>query len=53
MHPINHPEVMLPFAAQNIDENGNLTNEETKKLIRELLEELVRWTRKLQASPPE
>jgi chromate reductase len=53
MHPINHPEVMLPFAAQNIDENGNLTNEDTKKLIRELLEELVRWTRKLQASPPE
>jgi chromate reductase len=53
MYPINHPEVMLPFAAQNIDEHGNLTNEETKKLIRELLEELVRWTRKLQVSPPE
>jgi chromate reductase len=49
MHPINHPEVMLPFAAKNIDENGNLTNEETRKLIRELLEELVRWTRKLKA----
>jgi chromate reductase len=53
MHPINDPEVMLPFAKQNIDENGNLTNEETKKLIRELLEELIRWTRKLKASPPE
>ena len=51
MHPINHPEVMLPFAGQNIDENGNLTNEETRKLIRELLKELVRWTRKLKAAP--
>jgi chromate reductase len=49
MYPINHPEVMLPFAEQNIDENGNLTNEETRKLIRELLEELVRWARKLKS----
>lgn len=49
MYPINHPEVMLPFAEQNIDENGNLTNEETRKLVRELLEELVRWARKLKS----
>jgi hypothetical protein len=40
----------MPFAKQNIDENGNVTNEETRKLIRELLEELVRWTRKLTAT---
>jgi chromate reductase len=51
MYPINHPEVMLPFAAQNFDENGTLTNEDTRKLIRQLLEELVRWTRKLKAAP--
>lgn len=51
MYPINHPEVMLPFAEQNIDEHGNLTNEETRKLIRQLLEELVWWTRKLRAMP--
>ncbi len=51
MYPINHPEVMLPFAEQNIDENGNLTNEETRKLIRQLLEELVWWTRKLKTTP--
>jgi chromate reductase len=47
MYPINRPEVMLPSAQQYVDENGNLTNEETRKLIRQLLEELVRWTRKL------
>jgi chromate reductase len=47
MYPINHPEVMLSFAGENVDKEGNLTNEETRKLIRQLLEELVRWTRKL------
>jgi chromate reductase len=47
MYPINHPEVMLLSASQYIDENGNLANEETRKLIRELLEALVQWTRKL------
>jgi chromate reductase len=49
MHPINHPEVMLAHAADNVDENGKLTNQQTRDLIRELLEELVRWTKKLQA----
>ena len=49
MYPINHPEVMLAHAKDNVDENGNLTNQETRKLIRGLLEELVRWTKKLQA----
>jgi chromate reductase len=51
MYPINHPEVMLPSASQYIDETGNLTNEETRKLIRELLETLVQWTRKLKGEP--
>ena len=47
MHPLNRPEVMLPFAQDNVDANGNVTNEQTRRLIRELLETLVRWTRKL------
>ena len=46
--PINQPEVMLAQADKNIDENGNVTNEETRKLIRQLLEELVKWTKRLQ-----
>jgi chromate reductase len=49
MYPINRPEVMLAHAADNVDENGNLTNQETRDLIRELLKELVRWTKMLQA----
>lgn len=47
MHPLNHPEVMMPFAQDNVDVNGNVTNEHTRQLIRELLEALVEWTRKL------
>jgi len=47
MYPINHPEVMLAYAGDNVDEKGNLTNQETRKLIRELLKELVLWTKKV------
>ncbi len=47
MYPINQPEVMLAQANKNVDANGNLTNEDTRKLIRQLLEELVKWTKKL------
>lgn len=49
MYPLNRPEVMVPFAEKSIDAEGNVTNEKTRRLIRELLEELVRWTRKLKA----
>jgi len=51
MRPLNRPEVMMPFAQDNVDANGNVTNEQTKRLIRELLEALVQWTRKLKAKP--
>lgn len=44
MHPVNQPEVMLPSAADNVDANGRLTNEQTRELIRQLLEALVAWT---------
>jgi chromate reductase len=51
MHPVNRPEVMMPFAADNVDADGNVTNEQTKELIRKLLETLVRWTRQLKDKP--
>jgi len=47
MYPINHPEVMLANAKDHVDEKGVLTNQDTLDLIKELLEELVLWTRKL------
>ena len=51
MHPVNRPEVMMPYAQDNVDANGNVTNEQTRKLIRELLESLVRWTEQLREKP--
>ena len=48
--PINKPEVMIGNAAQRFDAAGTLTDETAKTLIRQLLENLVAWTRKLQRS---
>jgi chromate reductase, NAD(P)H dehydrogenase (quinone) len=47
MHPVNRPEVMLSDAIHNVDANGNVTNEQTRQLIRQLLEALAAWTIKL------
>jgi chromate reductase, NAD(P)H dehydrogenase (quinone) len=50
MYPVNQPEVMVANATNSFDQNGNLTNETTKQLVRQLLQELVNWTRKLQSA---
>jgi chromate reductase len=47
MYPVNQPEVMISSAHERFDKEGNLTDEQSKKLIRKLLEELVDWTRRL------
>jgi len=47
MHPINRPEVIVTFAPEKIDENGRVKDETTRKFIKELLENLVAWTRRL------
>jgi chromate reductase, NAD(P)H dehydrogenase (quinone) len=49
MFPVNQPEVMIGNAASRFDSAGNLTDEATKKFIRQLLENLVEWTRRLKA----
>jgi chromate reductase, NAD(P)H dehydrogenase (quinone) len=48
MYPVNGPEVMLPFAQDKFDSNGKLTDENTNKYLRQLLENLADWTRELQ-----
>ena len=48
MYPLNQPEIMIGNAPAHFDTQGNLTNETTKDLIRQLLRNLVRWTRRLQ-----
>jgi chromate reductase len=47
MFPVNQPEVMISNAAKRFDEQGNLTDETSRKLIGQLLEELVNWTKRL------
>ncbi len=47
MFPINRPEVMVPFAADNIP-GGNIKNETSKEKIKELVLALIAWTKGLQ-----
>jgi chromate reductase len=47
MYAINRPEVIVASVDEKIDENGNLTDEKTRKKIGQLLESLVDWTKRL------
>jgi chromate reductase len=47
MHPVNRPEVMLSDATHNVDADGKVTNEQTRQLIRQLLEALAALTIRL------
>ena len=47
MHPLNKPEVMVPFAADKIDEHGNVTDAKTLEKIEEIVVSLAAWTRRL------
>ncbi len=47
MHPVNRPEVFVTFASQKFDENGRLTDEKTKEVVRALLQALTAWTKRL------
>jgi chromate reductase, NAD(P)H dehydrogenase (quinone) len=54
MLPVNKPEVMIGNAASRFDSEGNLTDDATKRHIRDLLVNLVSWTRRIgsRGSPP-
>jgi chromate reductase len=47
MYPVNQPEVMIGNAAQRFDQEGNLTDETTATLIKDLLQKLADLTLKL------
>lgn len=51
MHPINQPEVFITNAAEKFDREGGLLDTTAVGLIRQLLENLVAWTLRLQAAP--
>lgn len=48
MFPINQPEVMIGNASERFDADGNLTDNETKEFIRQLLQSLVDWTQRIE-----
>jgi chromate reductase, NAD(P)H dehydrogenase (quinone) len=47
MHPLNRPEVMVPFVQNKIDKSGKMTDEQTRAKIKELIESLAVWTHRL------
>jgi chromate reductase len=47
MFPINQPEVMIGNAQERFDSQGNLTDDATKEFIRQLLQNLMEWTRRI------
>jgi chromate reductase len=48
MYAVNQPEVMIAGAAQRFDAQGNLTDETSRKLIQQLLLNLVGWTQRVE-----
>ncbi|HYZ51403.1 MAG TPA: NAD(P)H-dependent oxidoreductase [Nitrososphaeraceae archaeon] len=47
MYPINRPEVIVPFAQDKFDANGNLLDNDTKRFLGQLLQNLAKWAIKL------
>jgi chromate reductase, NAD(P)H dehydrogenase (quinone) len=47
MHPVNGPEVIVTFAQNKFDANGKLIDENTTKFLKQLLQNLANWTRRL------
>jgi chromate reductase len=47
MHPVNVPEVIVPFAREKFDATGRLLDENTKKFLTQLFQNIVNWTRRL------
>jgi chromate reductase len=44
---VNRPEVLIAAAHSKFDAEGRLTDEHTRKFIRQLMEALAEWTRRL------
>ncbi len=51
MFPINRPEVLVGSAAQKFDASGRLTDETSRKFVRDHLTELVRFARLIRRPP--
>ena len=47
MHPVNVPEVIVTFASNKFDSEGNLLDKNAKGFLTQLLQNLSIWTRRL------
>jgi chromate reductase len=47
MHLVNKPEVMIAAAHTKFNEQGKLTDEPTRGLVRDLIVSLAAWTRRI------
>jgi chromate reductase len=47
VHVLNKPFVIVPNAKEKFDENGSLTDEQTKEKIKELIDALIKWAERL------
>ena len=47
MYALNRPEVLVSYCEDKIDQAGRVTDTHTREKIKELLEALVAWTRRL------
>lgn len=52
MHPINKPEVFVRNAQTVFDDAGKLVDDELRKIVRQYLDALADWTRRLRAGSP-
>jgi chromate reductase, NAD(P)H dehydrogenase (quinone) len=50
MYPINTPQLLVGDAETKFDRNLKLTDEQTRKILRDLLVSLVDWTRRLRST---
>jgi len=52
MYPVNGPDVVVNFAQQKFDANDTLVDQDTRKFLGQLLQNLVNWTRRLKGKEP-
>jgi chromate reductase len=52
MFPLNQPEVMISYAENKFDNEGNLTDQITTQKILELLKTLIEWTKTVEKAKP-
>ncbi len=53
MHPLNKPEIMIGTCAEKFDADGELTDEKTREFLKQAVEALVHWTRRLRSENPQ